>query len=328
VIVGAVWLAAGLAAVIKGGHLFVAASVRIAELLRLPRVVIGSTLVSLATTSPELVVSIMAGLRAEPGLALGNAVGSCLCNTTLVLGVMAALKRIDVHPAALRVPLGTMLGLAVLLFILTLDLEVSRAQGAALVLVGAGYFAHDLHAHSRAARSAVVAEAGAIERQAVAGHPWLLTGWGTAAQFAAGAVLVLGGSRLLVDGAVSLAAALGIPPMVVGLTVVALGTSAPELVTAVSSSRRNVSDLGVGNVVGANIANLSLIVGTAAAISPVSIERPEQLFNVPAMVGAMAVVATMLLRRGRISRRAGIGLLAFYGVYLAGLVALSAVTRR
>jgi cation:H+ antiporter len=326
-IADAFWLVAGLAVIIKGGDLFVAASVRLAELLRLPRVVIGSTLVSLATTSPELAVSVMAGLRGEPELAIGNAMGSSLCNTGMVLGAMAAVKQIDVHPAALRVPLAVMLGLAGLFFLITLNLDISRPEAVALLLVGAAYFTYDF-AHSRAPRPAAAAEAGAIERAVVARYAWLLTGPGTAVQFLAGAVMVVAGSRLLVDAAVALAAALAIPSLVVGLTVVAFGTSLPELVTAVSSTRRRASDLGIGNVLGANVANLSLIPGAAASITPAGLQRPDQLFNMTAMLGVMMVVAFLIIRCGRISRRAGTGLLAFYMVYLTAVVMLSSAIPR
>ena len=317
------WLAAGLAVIIKGGDLFVSASVRIAELLRVPRVVIGSTLVSLATSSPELVVSVTASLRGEPGLALGNAVGSSLCNAGLILGGMAIVQQVAVHPGVLRVALGSMLGLAALLFVLTLDLEVSRAQGLALLLLGAAYFAYDFLVHRRDTRPADVAATASIELEAVAGHAWLLTPWGTAGQFLAGAVLVMAGGRLLVDAAVSLAGALGIPSLVVGLTIVAVGTSLPEMVTALTSAWRGASDLGVGNILGASIANLSLIPGAAAAIAPVGIDRAAQLYNMTALLGLLAAVTFLIVRRGGISRRAGIGLVVFYGAYLVGLVTLS-----
>ena len=133
-------LAGGLALIIKGGDLFVSASVRIAEILRIPHVIIGSTLVSLATTSPELVVSIVAGLEDESALALGNAVGSCICNMGLILGAMALIKHIDIHPALIRVPLIAMLVLGVAVFVLTLDLRIGNVQGALLIIAGAAYF--------------------------------------------------------------------------------------------------------------------------------------------------------------------------------------------
>lgn len=123
-----VFLLAGLVLVIKGGELFVAASIRAAEFLRMPRVVIGSTLVSLATTTPELVVSIVAGLKGEAGLAVGNAVGSVVCNLCVIVGVTAMLKHVDVSIRALRVPLMVMIGAGVILFLMTLDLRLSRCN--------------------------------------------------------------------------------------------------------------------------------------------------------------------------------------------------------
>ncbi len=120
------YLSAGLLLIIKGGDLFVGASVRIAEYLQMPRIVIGSTLVSLATTTPELVVSIVAGLEGKSGLAVGNAVGSCICNMGLILGFTAVLKNIDVQSRTLRVPLVFMVLCGVLVFLMTLNLGISR----------------------------------------------------------------------------------------------------------------------------------------------------------------------------------------------------------
>jgi cation:H+ antiporter len=241
--------------------------------------------------------------------------------------VVAALKQIEVHPSVLRVPVGVMLGLAAALALLTLDLELSRLQGLALLLAGAAYFAYDFLAHRRDTRRTDVVEASAIERDVVAGHAWLLTGRGTTVQFLAGAVMVVAGSRLLVDAAVGLATALAVPSLVVGLTMVALGTSLPELVTVAASARRRVSDLGIGNVLGANVANLSLVPGAAAVIAPAGIGRAEQLFNMAALLVVLAVVALLIVRRGRISRRAGAGLLVLYAGYLAGLTMLAATVR-
>ncbi len=317
----------GLALIILGGDLFVSAAVRIAELLRMPRVVIGSTLVSLATTSPELVVSITAGAKGESGLAVGNALGSCVCNIGLILGLTAALKHIDVHPPALRVPLVAMLLFGLLLMVMTTDLVLSRWQGVSLVVLGAGYFIYDFVRHSRDTRPADIAEATAIEREVKARFAWLKTKWGTAIQFLFGAGIVVFGSRLLVDAAVNIAGTLGIPSMVIGLTVVAVGTSLPELITAVTSSRRNVSDIAVGNIVGANIANLSLVVGTAAALHEVDMDRATQLLNFPALLVSMVLLLYVLLTENRVTRRQGVLLLVFYAVYLAAVVGL-AVFRR
>jgi len=319
-----VFLVAGLALIIKGGDLFVAAAVRIAEFLRMPRVVIGGTLVSLTTTTPELVVSVMAGLKGESGLAVGNAVGSVICNLGLVLGVTAALKQVDVHPRALRFPLVAMFACGAALLLMTLDLSLSRTQGALLLAGGLGYFVWDFVRHWRDRRPEDVAEAVAIDAELSDSRwAWVETKAGTAVQFLTGAAIVVVGSKLLVDGAVGVAARLGVPSIVVGLTVVAIGTSLPELVTAVTSSRQSVSDLAVGNVLGANIANLTLIVGTAALLQDVRLDRMTQLFNFPVMLGFMAALAWLLTAGRRLSRRAGVGLLGAYAAFLAALTLLT-----
>lgn len=324
-----IWLLMGLVLIVKGGEVFVAASVRVAEFLKMPRVVIGSTLVSLATTSPEMVVSVMSGLKGESGLAVGNAVGSCICNIGLILGVTATIKHVDVHPRSLRTPLIAMFACGVLLLLLTLNLVLTRWQGALLLVLGAGYFAWDFWQHYRDREPADIAEATAIEQEvATTRWAWFATQPGTAVQFIVGAGIVVLGSKLLVDGAVSVAGRLGIPPMIIGLTVLAVGTSLPELVTAVSSSRKSVSDLAVGNVLGANIANLTLIVGSAAVFHEVKIDRLTQLFNFPALLVVMALLLWMLLTDRRVTRREGTALLVTYGVYITALVVLTLVASR
>ena len=316
-------LLAGLALLVQGGNMFVAAAVRIAGFLRMPRVVIGSTIVSLATTTPELVVSIIAASRGNAGLAVGNAVGSCICNIGLILGLTATLKSIDVHPRALRMALLTMGVLGVVLFLMTLDLALQRWQGLLLLMAGASYFAYDFINSARQRKPAEVAEAKAIEKAATQGLAWFQTQAGTVVQFALSAGIVVFASSLLVDAAVNIATALGIPSLVIGLTVVALGTSLPELITAVGSARRQVSDLSVGNILGANIANLSLVIGVAAALTPVTMTRLTQLFDFPAMLALMGLLVWTLWTQHRLTRREGVILLVSYTAYNTVVVILA-----
>ncbi|MFM8359080.1 MAG: calcium/sodium antiporter [Verrucomicrobiota bacterium] len=324
-----VYLVAGLALIIQGGSLFVAAAVRLAEFLRLPRVVVGSTLVSLATTTPELAVSIMSGVRGESGLAVGNALGSCLCNIGLILGISALLKTVEVHRQVIRLPLLVMSGAGLLLGLFLLDGFLSPVEGWVLITAGVGYFIYDFRRHWLTRSPAQVAEAGAIELEAArTGRAWFRTPAGSGMQFIAGAGVVVLGSRLLVDGAGQLAGELGVPSLVIGLTVVAVGTSLPELITAITSARHSVSDLAVGNVLGANIANLTLIVGAAAVFHGVSIEPGSQWLNLGALLATFGTLGWMLLRDPRLSRREGTWLLAGYSAYLAGVVALSLVRGR
>jgi cation:H+ antiporter len=325
----ALLLLAGLALIIEGGDLFVAAAVRLAGRLHIPRIIVGSTLVSLATTAPELTVSVMSGLKGAPGLAVGNAVGSVICNIGLIFGVTAAIKQVEVHPRLLRIPLLAMFGAGAVLFLMTLDLHLSHAQGAFLVGAGVVYFIWDFWRHRRERSPEAVAEAQSIKTGVTRTRfAWLQTTAGSAAQFVFGAALVLIGSRLLVDGAVSVAGRLGVPSILIGLTVVAVGTSLPELVTAIASSRQAVSDLALGNVLGANIANLTLVVGVAALVQQVTLDRWTQVFNFPAMLIVMAVLLWVLLTDRRVTRREGVVLLAVYGIYLLLLATLNLTAAR
>ena len=320
----------GLGLIIQGGDLFVASSVRIAEFLEVPRVVIGTTLVSLATTSPELVTSITSGIKQNPGIGVGNAVGSCMCNMCMILGVMAAIRSIGVRLAEIRIPLTAMFAFAVLLLILTWNLRLPQAAGFVLAVLGVGYFACDFFHHRRSSRPEDLAEARSIEAESTAsGSPWLRdrlrSPKGAGAVFALGAAMVMGGSWLLVDSAENLAEKMGVPSIVIGLTIVAVGTSLPELVTAVKSARQNVADLGVGNILGANVANLTLVIGGAASFKDLSMDRMTQALNFPALIIGMSLVFWMLFSRQRISRREGWMLIAYYFVYLALVMGSSAM---
>lgn len=317
------FLILGLCLIIKGGDLFVASSVRIAELLNIPRVVIGTTLVSLATTSPELVVSLVAGFKGESGLAVGNAVGSCMCNMCLILGIMAFIRSIGVRPNVLKLPLISMFFFAGLLAILTWNLELPKIAGYALVLMGVAYFIGDFLLHRHLSKPKEIAEASSIEAEVTAGNPWLKSRWGTIAVFCVGLLMVTLGSRWLVDSATHLAEAMGIASIVIGLTIVAVGTSLPELATAISSARHNVSDLAIGNILGANVANLTLIVGSAASLNVVTMDRFVQILNFPALLLGMLIVLGMLASERQISRREGSLLIGYYFLYVALVLASS-----
>jgi len=177
-----------------------------------------------------------------------------------------------------------------------------------------GYFAYDFLHHARDRKPANIAEAGRIEEAVVQRFVWFQGPAGTTVQFIIAAVIVVVGSRLLVDAAVNIAKAMGIPSILVGLTVVASGTSLPELITAVSSARKNVSDLAVGNVLGANIANLTFIVGTAAVQTEVTMARTTQVINFVALLVVFGMLLWMMLNDRRISRKEGVALLLTYSL--------------
>jgi cation:H+ antiporter len=209
-----------------------------------------------------------------------------------------------------------MIAAGILPLVLAHDLRLGRAGGLTLVLLGAGYFVWDFLRHLAARAAPVAGEAEAIVQQEMKrlGRPPGLAA--TGARFLGSAAVVVLGSRLLVDGAIGVAAGLGVPAMVIGLTVIAFGTSLPEFITAVTSSRRAAGDLAVGNVFGANIANLTLIVGTAAILNDLVLDRATQRLHFPFLLAGMGLLVWKLARDRWLSRRDGLVLIAGYALYL------------
>jgi len=302
-------IAVGLALVAKGGDLFVDSSIAIAHELQVPPFVIGGTLVSLATTTPELVVSALASGVGDTGIVLGNAVGSCICNIGLVVGAVAVLTRVEVDPHELRLRATWMVSAAVLVVVFTWDRTLSR--GLAIVLLGFAfaYLAWDYLAIRRQ-RDAVVGYVD-TERSAM-GKPL--------GQFLLGAVLIVLGSRMLVDTSQSLAVALGVPSVIIGLSVLAIGTSLPELVTGVSAARKGVPELSFGNIIGATVLNLFLIIGVSGTIGPLTLDLFTQVYSYGWLGLFFAVVLGISVPTGHFHRRAGLLLLTLYLVFLTSLV--------
>lgn len=321
-------LGVSLILVIRGGDLFVAASVRLAELLSIPRVVIGSTLVSLATTSPELVVSVISGLRGESGLAMGNALGSCICNLGLILGLMALVRTVPLQSRFLATPVLLLVGACGLLMIITSDLVLDRWHGGLLCLCGLAYFAYDFWHRRQRPDQLLATEAAEIEEEVLAEHQgYLRTISGTAGQFLLGAAVVIIGSKLLVGSAVVIADAIGVPAMVVGMTVLALGTSLPELITMIAALNHQAADLAIGNILGANFANLTLVIGSAACLHPIWLERWTYAVNFPALLILLLVMCAMVVANRNLRRREGICLILFYFAYLAAALSLATLER-
>jgi cation:H+ antiporter len=243
------------------------------------------------------------------------------------VGTVGLLRTIDVDPGHVRASFWIMLALGVLLFVLTLDLRIGWAQGAVFLLLGAAFLVFNFHSHRSAADAAEQADAAALEAQVTERVRFVDSGLGASLVFVAGAAMVVVGSRLLVDSGIVIAKAVGVPPIVIGLTVVAIGTSLPEFVTAVTAARRGVSDLSVGNILGANVLNLGLIVGASAMLHEVTMSRITQLYNFPVMLAIMAVLGFYLLRARRLGTAAGWVLLGLYVAYVLGLVLLASTGR-
>ena len=310
-------IAVGFALVAKGGDLFVDSSIHIGRALRIPRFVIGGTLVSLATTTPELVVSATAAAMGDSGIALGNAVGSCICNIGLVVGLVAIIMPVEVDRPDFIRRAAWMVGGGVLVVAFSWDRSLERIYGLLLLAGAAAYLAWDLAGILRSRRQSA---ADAEDPDATDGLA-AAVGW-----FAVGAACVIVGSRLLVTSGQGLAAALGVPSAIIGFSVIAIGTSVPELVTGVTAARKGVPDLSLGNIVGANVLNLLLIVGLSGTIQPLVLDAFSQGYGFPWLGIFFVTVIGTVLRFGVVRRAAGIALLLLYALYIIGLVATPALS--
>lgn len=303
------WLAVGLVLTFGGAEAFVRAAASIAARLGVPALIIGLTIVAWGTSAPELVVSTIAAWNDQGGIAVGNVVGSNIFNVAAILGLAALVYPMRVHVQLIRLDIPIMIGVSMLLAALLLDGAVSRLD-AAIFLVGMA--AYTIFAF----RSGAAHPPPEVEQEFAQGNPPAHRHLALdAALFVGGLLMLVGGSRALVTGAVSIAQSLGVSETVIGLTIVAAGTSLPELATSTVAAIRKQPDIAVGNVVGSNIFNVLGILGIAGLVAPM--EAPDlSRVDLGAML-AFAVLLFPLARSGFVVKRwEGAVLLAGYGLYL------------
>ncbi len=296
--------AAGLGGLFIGGELLVRGSAALAAKLGLPPFLIGLTVVGFGTSMPELLVSLDAALKGLPEIAIGNVVGSNISNILLIIGLAALVRPIGLAQAAPVRDTVVMTAAALLLFLPFSQGMVGRAAGAAQCAGLAGYL---VWAYRSARDGAGDAGTGA---EATGDVRWPLL-WA-----AAGLALMVPGARLLVDGAVVIAQGLGLPEAYIGLTVVAVGTSLPELAASIVAAYRRQPDIALGNIVGSNIFNVLGILGLTAVIMPVPVDRRFLVFDLPVMAAASILLMLVLLRGQRLGRRGGLCLIAGFAVYV------------
>lgn len=320
-------IVAGLVLLIAGSESLVRGATALARRVGISALVVGLTVVSVATSAPELAIAVGAVLRGETALAVGNVVGSNIANVLLIVGVSALMLPLAVKRRLVRLDLPFMVTLSVMLLVLSLDGRISSWDG--LVLLGT-LIMHALVSIAVSRRNA--ARAGAV------GDPTedqVATEWQDRARslpvvkslllLAGGVGLLVLGAGLLVDGAVNLAFAFGISSLVVGLTVVAVGTSLPELAVAVIAVRRGKRDLAVGNVVGSNIVNIGVVLGLPALFSGGGIPVPgaSVALDIPLMVAAAVALLPIAFTGFTIVRWEGALFVALYAAY-TGFVILAA----
>lgn len=301
-----------------GAEWLVGGASRLALSFRVPQLIVGLTVVAYGTSAPEVVVGVQAATDGHGDVALGNVIGSNIVNLGLILGVSTLVRPARVDGALQRRELPVLLGSTLLLPVVMLGGSVERWQGGLLVGIAVAYTAWML----RAGRSAtIVAEATAgaeiaAASASAAGAPATTSRLRNAALTVAGLAFLLGGGRLFVDAATRIAHAHGVSERMIGLTVVAIGTSLPELATGVIAARRGSSDIAVGNVIGSNIFNVLLCLGTAASAHGIACDMSLFGGDLAVLVG-MTVLALVFLRTARtMTRWEGAILVATYVTFL------------
>ncbi|EKE44329.1 CaCA family Na+/Ca+ antiporter [Oceaniovalibus guishaninsula JLT2003] len=297
---------AGFVLLIGGGEALVRGAVAVAARLGVSPMVIGLTLVGFGTSTPELLTSVQAALAGSPGVAVGNVVGSNIANILLIVGIAALLRPMAVAGPAFRRDGGAMLAVAVLAAALVLLGDVGRLSGGLLLAGLCSYLVFTIRSGAAPAE-----DLPAVPMRLVLALPL----------FAGGLLVTLLGARLLVTGAIDIAASLGVSEAVIGLSVVAIGTSLPELVTSVVAARRGQGDIALGNILGSNVFNILGILGATALIKPLEIPPQIALVDIWAMLAASVALLVMGLTGGRISRGEGGVLLACYAGYMGWLFA-------
>ncbi|HUT01532.1 MAG TPA: calcium/sodium antiporter [Phycisphaerae bacterium] len=330
----ALWLLAAGAIVllVLGADRVVTAAVRLAAVLGMSKVIIGATVVSLGTTSPEAFTSVTAAFQGKPGLALGNGIGSIICDTALIFGLCAWIQRLPLDRSVLNRHGWLQLGAGALLTGVILlgalfaggiaHVEIPRWVGFLFLALLAGYMALSVR-WARGDPRLLPADAKVEQVKAPAAPPASPLGaslWNLLI-LAAGLALVIFGSTVLVGSASALCHKYGVPQSVLAATLVAFGTSLPELVTAIVSLVKGHADLLVGNIVGADILNVLFVVGASAAATPLRVEKEVFLILLPVMMLVLILLRLFIfVSRDRFHRWQGAVLVGVYVAYCAAVI--------
>ncbi|MFN4158950.1 MAG: calcium/sodium antiporter [Gemmobacter sp.] len=296
----------GLVLLVAGGDGLVRGASALALRFRVPPLVIGLTIVGFGTSLPELLVSVQAAWKGAGGIALGNVVGSNTANILLILGLSAVVGPVAAAFAGLRKDLAWMMAAALVCLPVLWDGQVGRLEGLALLAGIAVYV------------GLAFRQIGIGAAPEVAVMPALRAGL----FIAAGLVGLVAGAKLMVDSATLIARGLGVAEAVIGLTIVAVGTSLPELATSVAAALKGEREIALGNVIGSNVFNILAILGMTAVIAPFAAEARFLAVDVPVMIAVSAALVAVLWWRGGVPRIAGVGFLLVYAGYVAAMAVI------
>ena len=300
----AVMLVAGLAMLLVGGEGLVRGAVVFATRMRLPMAVVGAVVLGFGTSMPEMLTSLSAALAGAPGIAIGNVLGSNIANIALILGVAAVIAAIPADTAAFEDRLWLIVASALGIVVILVGSSIGRIEGAILLGGLAIYLWRALRRDADAEPVPEITDMGPGAMTA-----YILGGLGT----------LIVGAWLLVAGATGIARGLGVSETLIGLTIVAIGTSLPELATSVIAARRGEAGLALGNILGSNVFNILAILGLTAVIVPIPVPSDLSLVDL-ALVAGTAALLLVALATGRIGRGMGVLFLAVYAGYTGWLV--------
>lgn len=311
----------GLVLLVAGAEVLIKGASRLAASIGVSPLVVGLTVVAFGTSAPELAVSLSSAVEDQADIALGNVVGSSIFNVLFILGLSALVAPLAVKQKLLRLEVPLMIASAALLWLLGFDGRIGRVDG---VLLGAGIIAYTVFAirQSRKESAEVQQEYAQEFAEAPAERGFGRSRVGQVVFILTGLAMLVLGSQWLVDGAVMVARALGVTELVIGLTIVAAGTSLPEVATSVMASLRGERDIAVGNAVGSNIFNVLAVLGFSGALSPrgVAVSPAALGFDIPIMVAVSVACLPVFFSGGRISRGEGALFLGYYVAYATFLV--------
>ena len=309
---------AGLIILCVGGYAIVSGGVSLAKKLRISSMIIGLTVVAYGTSTPELAASLLAAFNSHTELILGNIVGSNVSNVGMVIGISAIFTPLLISKITVSRWIPIMIGVSLLVVAMSYDGEISQIDGVLLIVALIGFTAYTI----RTIKRQKIQENEIIENEALEGEYFLSkykieTYPQSFGLIAAGVILLFLGGHLTVDGAVNIAESLGLSQLVIGVVIVAIGTSLPELITSIIAIAKKQTDIGVGNIVGSNIYNILLILGVSSTI--IGIPVSTDVFSNYYIMIAFSLVLFIGFRK-YIPRFVGIGLTIAFATYLVSLL--------
>jgi cation:H+ antiporter len=307
-------IAAGLALLFYGGDFLVTGSARLARFLKISAFVIGATVIAFGTSAPELAVAILAALDAAPELAMGNVIGSNIANIGLVLGLTALIAPIAIAPDRFKREYPPFFLAAILILVLAWDFKIHRLEGTIMVALLALYIWRSF-SHKEDLTSDPEEEVRLFANKGPLFQIVLIV---------IGLIGLVGGAKLLVEGGVSIARSVGISEWFIGVSIVAIGTSLPEIVSSIMAARRGHGEMAIGNIFGSNIFNILMVLGITSIIHPLNISEPIHPDLMIATGITVLLLVLILFGKHLLGKKSGITLLSTYFLYI-GLKGLGAI---